>query len=389
MQLSVITVALILAIFTFIVVAVFGLGSGAGRQPSTRLLAAFLLALAASLLNFLYVVSGWVEIAPRYALLGNSLGLATAPLLYLYACSLAISGFRLRPASLAHFLPAAGVVALVLAAYTFQADGVQRAILHDPGYPSVLNSLPLQLGIFAYVFAYLFLAGRVLVRHRALYRQQQASTGTAELTWLRLSLAGTVLLAAIGLVHALAVRRWPVGGLDNAFVAVEAAASFALGLYFLVQALRQAARPPAPVVLPGPAGDMEDKYGPHRLSDAELQAFAGQVDACLRESGAHLQGSISIGDLADRLPMSARDLSQTLNRHFRMSFFDYINRHRCEHAQRLLADRPAATVAEIQYECGFSSKSSFYAAFRKCTGMTPVEYRRRQQAAGATAPPPS
>ena len=196
------------------------------------------------------------------------------------------------------------------------------------------------------------------------------------------SLAGTVLLAGAGLVHALAVRRWPLGWLDEGFVALEAAAAFALGFYFLVQALRQAARPPAPVVLPEPAGD---KYGPHRLSEAELLAYAAQVDACLRESGAHLQGSISLGELADRLPMSARDLSQTLNRHFRMSFFDYINQHRCEHAKRLLAGRPEATVADIQFECGFSSKSSFYAAFRKCTGMTPVEYRRRRQAAGPPA----
>jgi AraC-like DNA-binding protein len=382
MPLSVTTVALILAIFTFVVVAVFGLGSRAGRQPSTTLLSAFLLALAASLLNFLYVVSGWVDADPRFAFLGNSLGLASAPLLYLYACSLAMAGFRLRPASLGHFLPAAGVMGMVLAAYTFQPDGVQRAILHDPAHASVLNALPLQLGIFAYVFAYLLLAARVLVRHRALYREQQASTGTAELAWLRVSLAGTVLLAGAGLVHALAVRRWPLGWLDEGFVALEAAAAFALGFYFLVQALRQAARPPAPVVLPEPAGD---KYGPHRLSEAELLAYAAQVDACLRESGAHLQGSISLGELADRLPMSARDLSQTLNRHFRMSFFDYINQHRCEHAKRLLAGRPEATVADIQFECGFSSKSSFYAAFRKCTGMTPVEYRRRRQAAGPPA----
>lgn len=384
MPLSLTTIALILAIFTLVVVALFGLGAGGGRQTSTRLLAAFLLALAASLLNFLYVVSGWVEAVPRYAFLGNSLGLASAPLLYLYACSLAISGFRLRLASLAHFLPASGVVVMVLVAYTFQPAGVQRAILHEPGHPSLLNALPLQLGIFAYVFAYLFLAARVLVRHRALYPQQQASTGTPELAWLRVSLAGTMLLGITGLAHSLAVRRWPLDRLDDAFVAVEAAASFALGFYFLVQALRQATRPPAPVVLPEPA---EEKYGPHRLSDAELLAYARQIDAYLRESGAHLQGSISIGELADQLPMTARELSQTLNRHFRTSFFDYINRHRCEHAKRLLAGRPDATVAEIQNECGFSSKSSFYTAFRKCVGMTPVEYRRHQPAAGTPEPP--
>jgi AraC-like DNA-binding protein len=374
MRLSMITVMLILAIFTFFVVAGFSLFNAGPRRVSARLLAAFLLALAIMLVNFLYVASGWVETDPRYAFLGNSLGLASAPLLYLYACSLAVSGFRFRLASFLHVAPVFGLVALVLVAYTFQPTGIQRAILHDNRYPNVLNATLLQALIFAYVFGYLFLAARVLIRHRALYKEQQASTGLAELTWLRVSVIGTLLLAVTGLLHQLVISRWPLAWLDTSLLAIQALAAFGFGFHFLVQALRQSAQAPAPVIL---SATDEDKYGPHRLSDTELLGYAQQIDAYLESHGAHLQGSISIGDLAEQLPMSARDLSQTLNRHFQLSFFDYINRHRCEHAKRLLAERDNATVVQIQLDSGFSSKSSFYAAFKKCTGMTPVEYRRR------------
>jgi AraC-like DNA-binding protein len=374
MRLSLITVMLILAIFTFVVVAGFSLFNTGPRRVSARLLAAFLIALSVALLNFLYIVGGWVETDPHFAFLGNSLGLAAAPLLYLYACSLAVSGFRLHPASILHFAPVFALVALILVVYTFEPTDIERAILHDNRYPSVLNATLLQALVFAYVFAYLFLSVRVLFRHRRLYKQQQASTGLAELTWLRVSLVGTLLMAVTGLLHQLLVRRWPLVWLDSVFVAIQAMAAFALGFYFLIQALRQSAQAPAPVIL---SAAVEDKYGPHRLSDTELLAHAQQIETHLKTHGAHLRGSISIGDLAEQLPMSARDLSQTLNRHFQLSFFDYINRHRCEHAKRLLAERGNATVIEIQLESGFSSKSSFHAAFKKCTGMTPVEYRRR------------
>lgn len=384
MRLSLITTSLILAIFTFVVVAGFSLFSAGPRKASARLLAGFLLALAASLANFLYVTSGWAAQDPRYAFLGNSLGLAAAPLLYLYACSLAVKGFRLRASTALHFVPVLGVLGVVVATYSVQPELVQRAILHDARYPSALNSHLLQAAIFVYVFVYLLLSVRVLLRHRALYRQQQAATGLAELSWLRISLAGTLLLALIEVVHQVLVGRWPLAWLDAGFVAFQAAAAFLFGFYFLVQALRQSVEAPAPVTL---ANADEDKYGPHRLSDAELLDYAARIEDFLSRSGAHLQGSISIGELADQLPISARDISQTLNRHFHLSFFDFINRHRCEHARRLLVEQPEMTVTEIQTRSGFSSKSSFYTAFRKCTGMTPLAYRQRADASPSPSRP--
>lgn len=376
MPLSWITLSLVLAIFTLVVVAGFTAFNPGPRGSGAGLLAAFLLTTAVALLNFLYVYGGLVQVFPGFALLGNSIGLASAPLLYLYARSLAVTDFRLRVSAALHFLPVAGLLVLVLLSYSFQPVRVQLAILRDDSYPSVLNSSALQALIFAFVFAYLLLSARVLLQHRALYKQQQASTGLGELAWLRLSVIGMLLLALAGVLHRVVIARWPVVWVDTAFLVFQSTAAFLFGFYFLVQALRQAVRPAAPVVLPSPA---DDKYGPHRLTDAELRAFAEQIEAYLERSGAHLQGSISISELADQLPITTRDVSQTLNRHFGLSFFDYINQRRCEHAKRLLAERQSASVTDIQLSSGFSSKSSFYAAFKKCTGMTPTEYRSQQR----------
>jgi AraC-like DNA-binding protein len=41
-------------------------------------------------------------------------------------------------------------------------------------------------------------------------------------------------------------------------------------------------------------------------------------------------------------------------------------------------DKKDFTVLEILYDVGFNSKSSFITAFKKHTGYTPTEYRKKQ-----------
>jgi AraC family transcriptional regulator len=66
-------------------------------------------------------------------------------------------------------------------------------------------------------------------------------------------------------------------------------------------------------------------------------------------------------------------------RAFKQSFgvppHHYHSSRRIEHAKMLLA-RPTCSVTEIGVALGFSTTSSFTAAFRKAAGRTPTEYRR-------------
>ena len=62
-----------------------------------------------------------------------------------------------------------------------------------------------------------------------------------------------------------------------------------------------------------------------------------------------------------------------------MSFSDYINSLRVEHAKTLLShDIETIKIISIATQSGFSSEQSFYRNFFKLTGMKPLEWARER-----------
>jgi AraC-like DNA-binding protein len=69
-------------------------------------------------------------------------------------------------------------------------------------------------------------------------------------------------------------------------------------------------------------------------------------------------------------------LSAVINEGYNKNFFDFINDYRIEEFKRLAATEQYKhyTFLAIAMEVGFSSKTTFNRAFKKCTGQTPREY---------------
>ncbi len=93
---------------------------------------------------------------------------------------------------------------------------------------------------------------------------------------------------------------------------------------------------------------------------------------------------LNLNKTAGRLNISNTYLSQLVNKLSGMNFSDYINTYRVKDAQRLLThpNYSSYPILSIGLEAGFNSKSTFYAAFKKHTDVTPSVYR-------ANAPYPS
>lgn len=122
------------------------------------------------------------------------------------------------------------------------------------------------------------------------------------------------------------------------------------------------------------------KYAKSGLNDDRLLKYKERLEHLMQSQQAFLSSDLTLPSLAKSVGCSVNHLSQVINSGFGMSFFDYLNQHRIEHARELLVSRniQGSSILNIAFTVGFNSNSAFYAAFKKSVGQTPAQYRRAQ-----------
>ncbi|QXE02839.1 response regulator transcription factor [Terribacillus sp. DMT04] len=92
---------------------------------------------------------------------------------------------------------------------------------------------------------------------------------------------------------------------------------------------------------------------------------------------AHYHESLSLSDIAQHFHFSSSYLSNYFSTHSKEGFSEYLNRIRIEAAIALLRqnDIPISKVSE---QVGFSDHSYFCRVFKKQTGYSPSQYRRKR-----------
>ncbi len=97
----------------------------------------------------------------------------------------------------------------------------------------------------------------------------------------------------------------------------------------------------------------------------------------------YLQPNLKLEDLARRLNTNRAYVYNVINVENGVSFSEFINRRRIEHAARLIAQNPKVLLADVATMSGFSSPSAFYRNFKQFMGCTPSEYAGAQESGGA------
>lgn len=126
------------------------------------------------------------------------------------------------------------------------------------------------------------------------------------------------------------------------------------------------------------------KYAKSGLSSEQLVEYKSRLEQVMLSQHTYVRSDLTLPKLASAIDCSVNHLSQVINAGFGMSFFDYLNQFRIEHAKRLLSevDGQSSAVLNIAFTVGFNSNSAFYAAFKKYVGQTPGQYRRSQSTEG-------
>ncbi|MGG8495834.1 helix-turn-helix domain-containing protein [Tenacibaculum sp. TC6] len=106
-----------------------------------------------------------------------------------------------------------------------------------------------------------------------------------------------------------------------------------------------------------------------------------ELKQLLEHSKVYRNNTLSLDAVAEQLNISSNYLSQIINKIQGCNFSDYINTHRVNDVKKKMNDKHFSnyTIVSMALEAGFNSKSAFYNAFKKHTGMSPKQYKEKNK----------
>ena len=136
------------------------------------------------------------------------------------------------------------------------------------------------------------------------------------------------------------------------------------------------------VAIPGLLNDLSEaariKYAASTLSAIDVDTALKKLETLMVEEKIYRNEDLNLSLLAEELGISSHQLSELINSHLGMSFSRYIREQRVAAAKALLLANGKQSVLSISLDTGFKSQSSFYAAFKELTGVSPGDFRKRR-----------
>jgi AraC-like DNA-binding protein len=122
-------------------------------------------------------------------------------------------------------------------------------------------------------------------------------------------------------------------------------------------------------------------YARSGLAADQCATVAAELSRLMVDEALYADSAFDLAALSRRSGWPPNYVSQALNQGLGRNFFEFVNGFRVAAAERHLADPDdARTILEIALACGFGSKSTFNAVFKRMTGRTPREFRRASEA---------
>ena len=107
---------------------------------------------------------------------------------------------------------------------------------------------------------------------------------------------------------------------------------------------------------------------------ASRTQYTAQIGRSLEFIGNHLEGDLSLEDLAAVANMSKFHFAKSFRQAMGIAPHQYLVKLRVEKARKLLAEKKMS-VEEVANRVGYADKGHFAAQFRKIVGISPNQYR--------------
>ena len=346
------------------------LGLHRRNTQANHVLAIFIALLSLDLLQQIYYAEAFYKTHPQFICFINLLPLTYGGFLFLYVRSLT-QATALRWRDIFHF--AFFIVGVIASAPFLSLAGDEKLALFtqmtDSNAPISIRAFSLIMPFTAtiYGFAAYFLL------------QRNSKTSAQKLSWLKIILGLNMLIWVVVWLSILAPSYLHQLNMTVIYLLVSLVI-YMIGYFSLRQPdifIRGNLMEDSNNALK--TKDAIPKYGDNRLPDELREHIWSALEAYIHAQTPWRESNLTLAQLADNIGIASHHISQVLNDHHGLSFNDYLNQYRVNAVCAELQNANNQNLLDIALACGFSSKSSFNAIFKKQTGKTPSEYRKYLQ----------
>lgn len=310
----------------------------------------------------------FLEHNPSLIYIGYPFTYLWGPTFYLYVKSVAYSNFKFRKLDILHFLLFIVLSIFLLVTYFPLNYEEKREIIINRTFPIILMGNILHIILRLQVLVYIISTIYVFISLRKRLRDRYSSLSTTNYSWIKFLVGGFTLSYILTIPLIIYGNIW---GFYSSLINLAIITPYFI--YFNIIFFKAWYNPDLFSGI-----DENIKYKSSKLTKEEAEEWIQKIDAFVKEKKPFLNPELSLNQLAENINISSRVLSQIINEYFNQNFQDYINKLRIEESKKILMDsKNKKTVLEILYEVGFNTKSAFNIAFKKYTGLTPTDFRKK------------
>lgn len=345
-----------------------------GNVKSNRILAFFLLINASFVFHF-FLFHIKIITRTKYPfiwIVGYTLYFFLGPLILFYTKSLCYRDYKFNKKDILHTIPFFLLSGSMLVYIKTRSAALIRSGDINANSISVSALIVYYIFLYLFLFIYIFVTIRVLMDYRKKLKNYFSNVRSINLSWMLSILMAFVLMLIVDVwifIFIYFINASPI--YTEVLTIITLFINFSLVLILVFMGMKQSIFY---------SGLLEgQKYGQSRLTKTEADQYAKKLNDYIKNEKPYIDPLLSLNGLAKSLSISTRILSQVINNSLKQNFFNLIGSYRIEEAKEMLSkyNYQEKSILEILYDVGFNSKSSFNNIFKKKTGMTPSEYRKK------------
>jgi len=347
------------------------------QSQANRILIISFVIIATVKIDQLFQMMGGVEALPMFAFIFTPIQWLLTPSLYFFVVAKINGEFEFSRKQLWHLLPALASFTYLSATYYFLPLAEKFAYIESGQLQNPIDALFIPLASDLIQLGYLVAAQRRLADYGVTLRNWFSRVDDDDVIWVRRVIT-IWMVAFVGhmlFTVSLRIFEWygfALAVLDGLNIVhlllVNALMMLTVVGYFTV-------------LSPDTVLESKEKYAGSGTTREERRALYSRARQDMREHELYLQMDLTLGDLAEAIGATPRDLSEAINGEGGVTFYDFVNNYRVAAARQLLLDEPGEKVLSVAFRSGFNSKSTFNKAFKAETGQSPSEFRKTQASA--------